>query len=143
MKKIIILFIFFSFCYSCGNNIIIKDPKLKKTILKFYKDAQYYSGQNLDNVENRNVISVAISQDRKDLRIGLYSFVKLNRRNYIGNSKINSLNIFFYSDNVEIAKELLEIKFEINKQDTNEDFAETYTEFYKYRNGKLELITGN
>ncbi len=62
MKKIIILFIFFSFCYSCGNNIIIKDLKLKKTILKFYKDAQYYSGQN---VENRNVISVAISKDRK------------------------------------------------------------------------------
>lgn len=67
----------------------------------------------------------------------------MNGRDYIGNSKIGSLNIFFYSDNVEIAKEILEIKFKINKQNTSEDFAETYTEFYKYRNGKLELIKGN
>ncbi|AZA76485.1 hypothetical protein EG347_02575 [Chryseobacterium sp. G0186] len=128
------------------NNIVIKSPEFKTVIKNFYKDALYYSPY-----AKNDTISVSFYQYKdhdKIVNVGLYSFKKLEGK-YIGESNLDSLKILFYTDNIKITKDFIELKFvkeeTINKQDHKQSdhppiYKETYEKFYSYKDGKLTLM---
>lgn len=142
MKKIIVL-CFIIANYSCEkvkisdeNNIVIKNYDLKSKILKFNEKAKYYMEKNTDNT-----VSVAFWNDNKEIRVGLYSSKKLKNKDYIGKSNVDQITVFFYSNDESSFKELIDIKFKAKVSNEKKDFSDTYTNFYIYKNGKLESIS--
>lgn len=141
MKKIIVL-LFIIICYSCDNkvniaenNVIIKNSDLKNKILEFNEKAMHYTGKN-----DGNAVSVAFWKYDKEIRIGFYSAKKLKNEDYIGKVNVDKITAFFYSNDEATFKDLIEVKFKTKKSNYKKDFSDTYTEFYIYKNGKLELI---
>nr|WP_199002858.1 hypothetical protein [Flavobacterium sp. ASV13] len=141
MRKIIVLLLIIV-NYSCDkvsadkNNVIIKNSDLKSKILKFNEKARYYTGRNTDNM-----VSVAFWNDNNEIRIGFYSSKKLKNEDYIGKANLDKITVFFYSNNKSTFKDLIDVKFAAKESNNKKDFSDTYTNFYLYKNGKLELIS--
>lgn len=140
MRKIIVL-LFIIVNYSCdkGNvdksNVIIKNSDLKAKILKFNEKARYFTGKSTDDM-----VSVAFWNDNNEIRIGFYSSKKLKNEDYIGKTNVDKITVFFYSNDESTFKDLIDVKFTAKESNSKKDFSDTYTNFYIYKNGKLELI---
>ncbi len=127
-------------------NIVIKSPEFKGVIKNFYKDALYYSPY-----AKNDTISVSFYKyngDDEIVNVGLYSFKKLEGK-YIGISKLDNLKVLFYTDDIKLTKDFLELKFlekdTIHKKVYNKEtgppvYKETYEKFYTYKDGKLTLM---
>lgn len=140
MKNIFAL-VFIIIFYSCNkvandNNIRIKDADLKNKILEFNKDAKYYTGHNTDNT-----VSVAFWKDNNEIRIGLYSSKKLKNQYYLGKTNVEKVTVYFYSNDKSTFTDLIDITFKAKESENKKDASDTYTSFYVYKNGKLELIS--
>ncbi len=128
------------------SNIVIKSPEFKGVIKDFYKDALYYSPY-----AKNDTISVSFykyNANDKIVNIGLYSFKKLEGK-YIGISELDNLKVLFYTDDIKIAEDFIELKFitkdTIHKKVYNKEtgppvYKETYKKFYTYKDGKLTLM---
>lgn len=139
MKNIIVL-LFIILSFSCDkvnvdNNIRIKNTDLKNKILQFNENAKYYTGKNTDNT-----VSVAFWNDNNEIRIGLYSSKKLKDQDYVGKTNIDKLTVYFYSNDESTFKDLIDVIFRVKRSKNKKDVSDTYTCFYVYKNGKLELI---
>ena len=140
MKKIVAL-LFLITNFSCDkvnideNNISIKNADLKNKILEFNENAKFYTKKNTDST-----VSVVFWKDYNQVRIGLYSSKKMKNDDYIGKTKINNITAYFYSNEKSVFKDLIDVKFKANKTKNKKDVSDTYTSFYVYKNGKLELI---
>ena len=140
MKNIIAL-LFIMVFYSCDkgnndNNIRIKNTELKNKILAFNKDAKRYTKNNTDNT-----VSVAFWKDNNQIRIGLYSSKKLKHQHYIGKTNLDKLTVYFYSNDKSTFKDLIDVTFSAKETEGKKDITDTYTCFYIYKSGKLELIS--
>ncbi len=135
----ILLFIILS--YSCNkansdNNITIKNADLKNKVLDFNLDAKHYTGE-----DTANTVSVALWKDNNEIRVGLYYSKKLKDQDYIGKTNVNTITVYFYSNDRSSFKDLIDVKFSAKAITSKKDISDTYTSFYVYKNGKLELIT--
>ncbi|WP_449400792.1 hypothetical protein [Chryseobacterium wanjuense] len=156
MKNLIILFLAVLGCSGSNentakvqneNNIVIKSPEFKGVIKNFYKDALYYSPY-----AKNDTISVSFykyNDSDEVVNVGLYSFKKLEGK-YIGISDLDNLKVLFYTDDIKLAKDFIELKFiakdTIHKKVYNKEtefpvYKETYEKFYTYKDGKLKLMT--
>jgi hypothetical protein len=140
MKNLIAL-VFITIFYSCNkvandNNIRIKDADLKNKILEFNEDAKYYTGHNTDNT-----VSVAFWKDNNEIRVGLYSSKKLKNQYYLGKTNVEKVTVYFYSNDKSTFTDLIDITFKAKESENKKDVTDTYTCFYVYKNGKLELIS--
>lgn len=155
MKNLIILFLAVLGCSGSNentakvqneNNIVIKSPEFKGVIKNFYKDALYYSPY-----AKNDTISVSFykyNDSDEIVNVGLYSFKKLEGK-YIGISDLDNLKVLFYTDDIKLAKDFIELKFitkdTIHKKVYNKKtgppvYRETYEKFYTYKDGKLKLM---
>lgn len=128
------------------SNVVIKSPEFKGVIKKFYKDALHYS-----SYAKNDTISVSFykyNDNDKIVNVGLYSFKKLEGK-YIGISELDNLKVLFYTDDIKLAKDFIELKFikkdTIHKKIYNKEtgppvYKETYEKFYTYKDGKLTLM---
>lgn len=128
------------------SNVVIKSPEFKGVIKKFYKDALHYS-----LYAKNDTISVSFykyNDSDKIVNVGLYSFKKLEGK-YIGISELDNLKVLFYTDDIKLAKDFIELKFikkdTIHKKVYNKEtgppvYKETYEKFYTYKDGKLTLM---
>ncbi|MNQ15142.1 hypothetical protein D3C85_281070 [compost metagenome] len=140
MKNIMIL-LFLILSYSCNkanidDNIRIKNADLKNKILQFDLDAKHYMGRNTDNT-----VSVAFWKDSNEIRVGFYSSQKLKDRDYLGKTNADKITVYFYSTDASAFKDLIDVTFRAKAITSKKDVSHTYTCFYIYKNGKLELIT--
>lgn len=128
------------------SNVVIKSPEFKSVIKKIYKDALHYS-----SYAKNDTISVSFykyNDSDKIVNVGLYSFKKLEGK-YIGISELDNLKVLFYTDDIKLAKDFIELKFikkdTIHKKVYNKEtgppvYKETYEKFYTYKDGKLTLM---
>lgn len=156
MKSLIILFLAVLGCSGSNesiakaqneNNIVIKSPEFKGVIKKFYNDAIYYSPY-----AKNDTVSVSFykyNNSDETINVGLYSFKKLEGK-YIGISDLDNLKVLFYTDDLKLAKDFIELKFIVrdtsrkkvyNKETGPPVYKETYERFYTYKDGKLKLMT--
>lgn len=128
------------------NNIVIKSTEFKDIIKNFYKDALHYS-----SYAKNDTISVSFykyNNNDEIINVGLYSFKKLEGK-YIGMSDLDSLKVLFYTDDIKLAKDFIELKFIVkniihkkvyNNKTGPPIYKETYKKFYTYKDGKLTLM---
>lgn len=128
------------------NSIVIKSTEFKDVIKNFYKDALHYS-----SYAKNDTISVSFYKYNKSdeiINVGFYSFKKLEGK-YIGISDLDNLKVLFYTDDIKLAKDFIELKFiakdTIRKKVYNREtvppvYKETYEKFYTYKDGKLTLM---
>lgn len=155
MKNLVILFLAVLGCSGSNeniakvqseNNIVIKSPEFKGVIKNFYKDALYYSPS-----AKNDTISVSFYKyngNDETVNVGLYSFKKLEGK-YIGISELDNLKVLFYTDDIKLVKDFIELKFIVkdnshkkvyNKETGPPIYKETYEKFYTYKDGKLTLM---
>ncbi|UTN02807.1 hypothetical protein L0669_15890 [Flavobacterium bizetiae] len=140
MKNIIVLLLIMAF-YSCDkvhndNNITIKNIDLKDKILRFNEDAKHYTVKNTDNT-----VSVAFWKENHEIRIGLFSSKRLKHQHYIGKTNLDKLTVYFYSNDKSTFEDLIDVRFNAKESENKKDISDSYTCFYTYKNGKLELIS--
>lgn len=103
--------------------------------MHFDEDAKQYTGKT-----NDNTVSVAFWKDNNEIRVGLYSSKKLKGRDYLGKANVDKLTVYFYSKDQSTYGDLIDIKYTAKGIKSIKDFSHTYTSYYIYKNGKLELI---
>lgn len=144
INKTVFLSLLFLIC-ACDSkkeeefNITIENPKLFEIIESFNNETLQDTISQAKIKKTVEYVSISISiSETKDTIVGLYSEKLLRKESFIGKSRIENLNIYFYSDFPEGIDNFYSSKKLFKHIDLDGNMRKhTYTEYYYFSKGKF------